>query len=891
MNLAPPRTRAPDLDATKNATGPDLKAAFFEYNRDVRIANSKIACMLVIVLVPVGVTLDYYVYPELTGFFLFLRFICSALAGVLWALLGTSFGYRHFRLLGMGWALLPSLFISLMIYFSEGATSPYYAGLNLVLIAVSWVAQVDFFESVITASLTLLMYALACIGHGGGSSSEYFNNFYFIVLTGVIVVTGSYFLNRLRFREYALRSELDGSRRELQESNAKLVELDRAKSAFFANVSHELRTPLTLLIAPLDRLRHRDSEASTHEERELLDIMYNNAMRLLRLINDLLDLVRLDSGTIQIKREEVELFPFLEGIAKSVSVVAEQRKLQFESRLSPETQTRVSMDRDKLEKVILNLLFNAFKFTPECGRVTLTATVREHQLVVSVRDTGVGIAPADLPRIFDRFWQAEPAATRRYQGVGIGLALAKELTEAHGGSISVKSKLGEGTCVEITAEILGEPHRELEPVREPAGIAGESEWLVQLYRRAEFFPAHVLAAPGQANDGLEGSDANRPSVLIADDEPEMRRFLVSQLKGIYSIREAHNGTEALALARDHDFVLILLDLMMPGIDGITLTRHLREESRTAAVPIIILTARADEDSKMQALEAGATDFLTKPFASSELSVRCRNLVLQQQLQQTLAARTRELEAALEQVKQTETQLVHQAKMASLGQLSAGLIHEINNPLNFANTAAFLIQKRLGKCSPEDREAMALPVKDLMDGIRRVSDIISSLRSFTHPDLSNFAVIPLLEIVEASARFVQLDSSEIELAINIPAQIKVWANRNQLIHLFINLLQNASDSLREKAAPEKKIKIEAALQNGRILLICEDNGKGIKTDDMNKVFDAFFTTKPVGSGVGLGLSISHRIVQNHRGDIRVESEPEQYCRFVISLHTQELKELT
>jgi len=371
-------------------------------------------------------------------------------------------------------------------------------------------------------------------------------------------------------------------------------------------------------------------------------------------------------------------------------------------------------------------------------------------------------------------------------------------------------------------------------------------------------------------------------VLVADDEPEMRRFLHSQLRSVYAIREARNGSEALELARTHDFALILLDLMMPGIDGITLTEQLRGEPHTASVPIIILTARADEGSKMQALEAGVTDFLTKPFASSELAARCRNLLNQTQLQQSLATKTRELEAALEQIKETEAQLVHQAKMASLGQLSSGLMHEINNPLNFANTAAHLIGKRLGNIQIEDRELLNVPLRDLQDGIRRVADIVSSLRSFIHPDTSNFNGVLLKEAVEASARFVQIPS-EIELKIGVADDLKVWGNRNQLIHLFINLLQNATDSLREKAVPKKKIKVEAALQNGRILLTCEDNGKGIKNAEKEKVFDAFFTTKPVGSGVGLGLNISYRIVQNHRGDIRVESQENEFCRFIITLH--------
>ncbi len=872
----------PPADPGENAAQAALKAAFFEYNRSVRISSSKIACMLVIVLMPVGVSLDYLVYPQFSGFFLVLRLICSLLALLLWRLLETPFGTKHFRVLGMGWFVLPSLFISLMIYYADGALSPYYAGLNLVLIAVSWVAQVDFLESLIATGLTLLMYTLACVAHGGGTTSDYFNNYYFIVLTGIIVVTGSYFLNTLRFREYALRSEVDRSRRELEETNAKLVELDRAKSAFFANVSHELRTPLTLLIGPLERLRHPGTRESASDHVEMLDIMYNNAMRLLRLINDLLDLVRLDSGTIRVHRQQVELVPFLEGIAKSVTPMSQQRKLQFGCKLNIPTDCRVHIDRDKVEKIILNLLFNSFKFTPESGTVQLEAQMEGDRLVLVVSDTGKGIAAGDLSRIFDRFWQGEATSTRRFQGVGIGLALVKELAVAHGGSVDVKSEVDKGTVIRVEVNTKeDEQGMATEPLVVKNEVAVDSEWLEGLYRRAEFFPSHVWAGNATTTSPVEDG-RNKPLVLVADDEPEMRRFLTAQLKELYAVCEARNGSEALELARSRDFTLILLDLMMPGIDGITLTRLLRETPGTSSVPIVILTARTDEDSKMQALEAGATDFLTKPFASSELAVRCRNLVLWYQLQNRLSAKSKELEEALEQIKQTETHLVHQAKMASLGQLSAGLMHEINNPLNFANTAAHLIRKRLANAAIENREAIEKPLQDLMDGIGRVANIVGSLRSFTHPDSSDFSRVDVKDIIETAARFVQIDSMGIALDIQVEPGLSARGNRNQLLHLLINLLQNASDSLREKSAPEKRIEVGAVLQNGHICLTCWDNGKGIKAQDLTKIFDAFYTTKRVGEGVGLGLSICHRIVKNHQGEIRVESQENEFCRFNVTL---------
>ena len=362
----------------------DLRKSFFEYNRDVRLANSKVGCMLVVVLVPAGVSLDYFVYPKELGLFFLLRMICSLLALILWWLLSTPLGRRHFRVLGMIWFILPSLCISMMIYFEQGVESSYYAGLNLVLIAISWVAQVDFLETIIAVALTLLMYCAAIFLHGPVSTSTLFNNLYFIVLTGIIVITGSFYVNRLRFREFALREEVDKNRKQLEASNLKLVEMDKAKSEFFANISHELRTPLTLLIGPLERLRVDSSRIPDEQRTELVEIMYGNSMRLLRLINDLLSLVGIDSGALVLRKEKVRLKAFIEGLAQSVSPMGQQCHLEFNTRIAVADDTTVWLDRDKVEKIVYNLLFNAFKFTPAKGTVDLTVETHGNMLELSV---------------------------------------------------------------------------------------------------------------------------------------------------------------------------------------------------------------------------------------------------------------------------------------------------------------------------------------------------------------------------------------------------------------------------------------------------------------------------------------------------------------------------
>jgi signal transduction histidine kinase len=583
-----------------------------------------------------------------------------------------------------------------------------------------------------------------------------------------------------------------------------------------------------------------------------------------------------------LRKERIEIKPFLEGLALSVSPMAQQSKLKFETEIVAGEHEEVYLDRDKMEKIVFNLLFNAFKFTPQGGEVHLWAKVENGKLDLSVRDSGVGISREDLSKIFNRFWQAEGSTTRRYQGVGIGLALVKELAGIHGGDISAESELGRGTTmklhVDVSAPPAGEATRQLVPEELPN--REEADWLNRLYRRAELFPAHVLGV-AEGKSGETDKNSSLPHVLLVDDEPDMRRFLHSQLEDRYAISEASSGAVALELVKTHHFSLILLDFMMPEMDGIEVMKRLRKNAETRATPVIMLTARADEDFKLKALEAGATDFLTKPFSSTELSVRAHNIISSYELQKQLMEKTGQLETALEQIKQTESQLVHQAKMASLGQLSAGLMHEINNPMNFANTAMHILKKRLAASPAAGLETLTKPLIDVQDGIQRVVGIISSLRSFTHPDNSTFERVNIAEVATSATRFVQVNSQEISLKINMGESIELWGNKNQLIHLFINFLQNAIDSLLEKGAPQKEIEMSAKIEGEEIQVVFYDNGKGIAEENRSKIFDAFFTTKKVGAGVGLGLNICHRIIEQHKGKIQLDSKKDDYCRFTLT----------
>ncbi len=885
----------------KETVSKDILKAFREYDRQATIANFKVACVIGIVLMPAGAILDSFIYPDKVWKFLELRLLCSlAIGGFLFALL-SPFGRKHYRYFGIVLFMLPATAIAWMIYATEGAISPYYAGLNLVLLVLALILHWTFWETLIVTLLIIALYSIASFAHGKISHETIpiiVNNLYFLFLTGIITATGSYFHNKIRFREFAFRHQLDKSKRELEETNRKLVELDRLKGKFFANISHEMRTPLTLLLAPLESLRQRYAQSLDPAAREMLTTMHANGMRLLKLINDLLELIRVESGRMDIRRDTLVLADFFKGLASAVRQVAETKQIRLETDLDAALGTAVA-DRDKLEKIVLNLLFNAVKFTPAGGKVVLRARKQisqaepgREELVIAVSDTGVGIAREHLPFVFDRFWQGDNSAKRKFSGVGIGLALVKELTEILNGRVVVESEEGRGATFTVWLPYQKADRSDASPsvpdgrqtaIAGKEGAVASEEWLANLYRRAELFPAVAVA-----RGGVRAPDAGggRPLVLIAEDEPDMQRYLKTELQRDYDLIQAWDGLQALEKAQDAVPDLILLDMMMPEMDGLEVCRELRRREATANIPVILLTARADEETKYDALKIGANDFLAKPFSATELQARIRNLIESHHYQRKLSRQNAALTSAIEQIKETEMQLVQSEKLASLGRLSAGIIHEINNPLNYALTGLFALRHKSKLLAPEQRGEYEEILNDIEEGIKRVRNIVTDLRTFTHPGGAAAETVVLGEAVEAALRFLAGEwKDKIRIERHLPPDQTVWANRNQLIHVLVNLLQNSIDALAEKKFPDGQqptIWIQGRVEGDRSLVIVRDNGPGIDPKNLDKIFDPFFTTKEVGKGMGLGLSICYRIVQRYAGKILVRSERGKFCEFAVEL---------
>jgi signal transduction histidine kinase len=726
----------------------------------------------------------------------------------------------------------------------------------------------------------------------GKSPGIFFNNLYFLVLTGVIVVAGNHLYNNLHLREFVLRFELDQSRTTLEQTNQKLVELDQIKSRFFANISHELRTPLTLLLAPLETLLQNYGSRFDEDARELLVIMQSNGMRLLKLINDLLDLVRLESGKMEVKQEPVAIEAFLKGLGNAVRKTAEDRGIRLRTSVDPELST-VLTDGDKLEKILLNLLFNALKFTAAGGAVQLSAARENGHMLLTVSDTGIGISEEKLPFVFDRFWQGDTSSQRRYQGVGIGLALVKELVEIQGGAVSVASAVGKGTEFSVRlpyVAVNGAESAELESSAtevqaqpsSPDDANGQATWVKEIHRKAELFPS--LTSLHESVRPIESvSRSGPPRVLVADDEPDMLRYLKSALNSQFQVIEAVDGQQAIDKASQFLPDVIVCDMMMPQKDGLEVCRELRERTSTQAIPILLLTARADEETKLAVLSAGANDFVTKPFSSTELGVRLKNLVDGYHLQRELARKNQILESTLEQLKETEAQLAQSEKLASLGRMSAGIIHEINNPLNFTKTGLYTLRTMAEPMSEEDRAEFLEVIHDVEDGINRITNIVSELRTFTQPNVTHFAAVSVATLVNSALRFL---SNEWRDIVTIEKEISehhtIWANSHQVTQVLVNLFQNALDALKRAPEPVNNptIWVRSFDENGESLVVIRDNGEGIPTENLYKVFDPFFTTKDVGEGMGLGLSICYRIMKQHGGRIDVRSEPNSFSEFTL-----------
>ncbi len=402
---------------------------------------------------------------------------------------------------------------------------------------------------------------------------------------------------------------------EIQNQQARLHEADKSKLEFFTNISHEFRTPLMLIIGPLTSLRNK---FNANGENEKLTLIERNAQRLLRLMDQIMDLTKIDAGSAKVILEEGDLVKFIKDVGSSFDYLADTKKIQFELKSSFD-EFVCNFDHDKIEKILYNLLSNAFKVTPQYGLVTIVLDINDRkdssgkQLNMEISNTGIGIPKEDLMNLFTRFYR-----TKSYRdGTGIGLALTKSFIELQGGSIEVKSEEKVGSSFYITLPLNTTPliKESFEP------------YLKKLTNQSINYShdsADVSAIKMSA-------DPNAKSVMIVEDDEDMRTYISGLLELTYNVIRSGNGEEAVKFAYEYQPDLIISDMMMPGMDGYEFMRAIKKDSNVSHIPIILLTGKDGVDARLQGLEEGADDYITKPFNEKILLARVKNLIEQRKL--------------------------------------------------------------------------------------------------------------------------------------------------------------------------------------------------------------------------------------------------------------------
>ncbi len=641
----------------------------------------------------------------------------------------------------------------------------------------------------------------------------------------------------------AERLELEGKVEErthqLRLSLERLTEFDRQKTQFFANASHELRTPLTLILLPLERLVH-DASLTTTQRDEVQGVL-KSTYRLLKLVNDLLDLSKIEAGRLALRYGRTELTRLLVETTRPWGALLQAKQVVLVVD-APESLELVA-DAERLEQIVLNLLSNAVKHTPRGGRIEVGAK-REGELVnLWVGNTGEGIAPGEVDRLFDRFAQSLKASSRQYGTTGLGLPVVKELIELHGGRIWIDNVPGARITFRIQLPV-GPAATEVEP---------EQETRISSTELTQYQVAATSPESPRTTDDVPANES-LPLLLFAEDNDELRSFVRRSLVDEYRIIEATDGEMALELAQRHLPDLVLSDLMMPKLDGIELCRELKRSNELKSIPFVLLTARTDLHTKLEGLNEGADDYLVKPFHVSELKSRLR---------------------AQRRVRELSTQVATSEKLGSLGRVVAGVAHEIRNPLNGIINAL----EPLGERFRPGAEEYDL-VEIALDAARRVEKLTEQLLRQARAGEGERTEVDIGQNIAMAIRLLshKLDGGPLMVTKIGPERLTIIGEPGALVQVWINLIDNAIYA----SGRDGKIQVTAKAGGPGVQVEVADSGPGIEPQNLRRIFDPFFTTKPVGAGTGLGLAVVRSIVEAHGGQLEVRSSAGKGTTFRVTL---------
>jgi signal transduction histidine kinase len=655
--------------------------------------------------------------------------------------------------------------------------------------------------------------------------------------------------------------QLSKANGELEHLYAQTKELEELKTHFFSNISHEFRTPLTLMLGPVSDGLADGDEPLAPRQRARFELVQHNALRLLALVNALLDLTSLEAGHLRGSFVRTDLSALTTTLAELFRSAADAAGLTFVVEAPPLSE-QVWLDRHMWEKVVSNLVSNALKFT-ERGQIAVRVSEDARAVTLEVTDSGRGIGPDDVPHVFDRFYRAKQKGGELREGTGIGLALVRELVERHGGRVTVESALGTGTAFRVSIP-KGHAHLPADCLSEAA--PGDIDTRTS---QAQAGAARRRGPGARPSVAPEEATGDRRHVLVVEDNADLRTYFEGLLSPAYRVTTVGDGREALGAVAHEVPDLIVSDVMMPRLDGMGLVRELRANARTATLPVILVSARAGAEASVQGLDAGCDDYLAKPFSARELLARVRTHL-------ELARLRREWAEGLERANR---ELVEANR--DLDAFASSVSHDLRSPLRAISGFAGALDEDFGPTLHAEARSL---LHKIQSSARRMERIIESLLRFARTSRQSLStqVVQTQDLVGDIVRELVAASGDRKPHVHVAPLPDIVADASLMAQVFSNLIGNAVKFSRHHETP--RIEIAHERDAHEEVFEIRDNGSGFDMEHAGQLFGMFqrLHSESEFEGTGVGLSIVKSIVVRHGGRVWATSRPGQGATFSFSI---------